>query len=80
MRCVNKTVDHVNKPSLQQQIDFLNRELERCKIVYRFLQREYGHKRIHLVNKEILDQVFHYKAIIKSLKELQNLKSKKHES
>ena len=79
MRSVNKTVNSVNRPSLQQQIDFLSREHERCKIVYRFLHREYGRKRIHLVDKEISGQVFHYEAIIKSLQELQNLKLKNHE-
>ena len=63
--------------SLQEQIDFMQLEYERCKLVYNFLFREFGWKRIHLVNKEITDKVRYYEAIIHSLQELKNIKNLK---
>ena len=64
----------VNMPSLQEQLDFMEREYQRSKLVYNFLLREFGWKRIHLLDKEMTGKVMHYKAVIHSLRELQNLK------
>lgn len=71
-------VNNVNMPSIQEQVDFMEREYQRSKLVYRFLLREFGWKRIHLLDKEITGKVRHYKAVIASLYELQTLKSKEH--
>lgn len=71
-------VNNVNMPSLQEQIDFMEREYQRSKLVYRFLLREFGWKRIHLLDKEITGKVRHYEAVIHSLQKLQTSKSEKH--
>ena len=67
----------VNMPSLREQVDFIEREYQRSKLVYKFLLREFGWRRIHLLDKEITGKVRHYEEIIHSLKELQTIKSKK---
>lgn len=70
-------VNKVNMASLQEQIDFMQLEYERCKLVYNFLFREFGTRHIHLMDKEISDKVRYYKAIIHSLQELKNIKNLK---
>lgn len=65
-------------PLLEEQIDFMEREYRRSKLVYNFLLKEFGWRRIHLLDKEITGKVRHYEAIIHSLQELQALKSEKH--
>lgn len=74
MRSVNKKVNNVNIASLQEQLDFTLREYERSKIVYNSLLQEFGKKKIELLDKEISERLYFYRAIICSLKELKALK------
>ncbi len=60
--------------SLQQQIDFIQKEHDRCKLVYDFLLTEFGQKHIHLFDKEISEKVQFYHHVKKSLNELKTLK------
>jgi hypothetical protein len=63
--------------SLQQQIDFIQKEHDRCKLVYNFLLHEFGEKNICLLAKEVTDKIHFFRATIKSLRELENFKSQK---
>jgi len=63
--------------SLQQQIDFIQKEHDRCKLVYDFLLREFGQKHIHLLDKEISEKMYFSRAIIKSLRNLESVKNGK---
>jgi hypothetical protein len=63
--------------SLQQQIEFIKKEHDRCKLVYDFLLREFGQKHIHLFDKEISEKMYFSRAIIKSLRNLESVKNGK---
>jgi hypothetical protein len=60
--------------SLQEQINFIQKEHDRCKLVYNFLLKEFGEKNIPLLDKEVCEQIRFSKAIITSLEELKNLR------
>lgn len=64
--------------SLQQQIDFIQKEHDQCKLVYDCLLREFGDKHVHLVDREICEELYFFHAAIQSLRELENLKAQKH--
>lgn len=63
-------------PSLQGQIDFVQKEYDRSKLVYKSLLEEFGEKNIPLLDKEISERLQFYAAINHSLQELETLKSK----
>ncbi|HNP16895.1 MAG TPA: hypothetical protein PKL31_00570 [Fulvivirga sp.] len=60
--------------SLQEQINFIQKEHDRCKLVYNFLLKEFGEKNIPLLDKEVCEKIRFSKAIITSLEELKNLR------
>ncbi len=64
--------------SLQEQIDFMQKERDRCKLVYNFLLMEFGKKNISLLDKEVTEKIHFSYAIIKSLKQLKTLKTQSH--
>ena len=72
------SVNNVNIVSLQEQIDFLHKEYERCKLVYNFLATEFGRKNLHLVDKEITNKMKHYRSILQSLHKFQSLENNGH--
>ncbi|MEQ9441931.1 MAG: hypothetical protein RIG62_23020 [Cyclobacteriaceae bacterium] len=63
--------------SLQSQIDFIQKEHDRCKLVYDFLLREFGQKHIHHFDKEISEKIDFSRAIVKSLQNLQSIRNEK---
>lgn len=75
MRSVNKIVNPVNMALLQDQIDFTQKEHDRCKLVYDFLLKEYGEKQILSLDKEVTEQILYFQSIICSLEELKTIKS-----
>ncbi len=60
--------------SLQEQIDFIQKEHDWCKLVYNFLLKEFGEKNIPLLDKEVCEKIRFSKAIINSLEELKTLR------
>ena len=73
-----QNVNSVNMASLQEQIDFMQKERDRCKLVYNFLLMEFGKKNISLLDKEVTEKIHFSYAIIKSLKQLKTLKTQSH--
>lgn len=61
--------------SLQEQIDFIRQEHNRCKLVYSFLLQEFGEKNIYLLDKEVSEKLHFSRAIIQSLQELKTFKA-----
>ena len=59
--------------SLQEQIDFVAQEQDRCQQVYTHLQEEFGCKNMPLLGKELRRQIRLAEAILISLKKLQRL-------
>ncbi len=64
--------------SLQEQIDFIQKEHDWCKLVYNFLLKEFGEKNISILDEEVSERIHFTKAIIFSLKELQTFKTSAH--
>ncbi|GAA5027403.1 hypothetical protein GCM10011506_16660 [Marivirga lumbricoides] len=64
--------------SLQEQIDFMQKEHDRCKLVYDFLLKEFGEKNISILDEEVSEKIHFAQAIIFSLKELQTFKMSAH--
>lgn len=60
--------------SLQEQIDFIQQEHDRYKLVYSFLLQEFGEKNIYLLDKEVSRKIHFSQAVIYSLEELKTLK------
>lgn len=60
--------------SLQEQINFIQKEHDRCKLVYNFLLKEFGEKNISLLDEEVSEKIHFTQEIIFSLKELQTFK------
>jgi hypothetical protein len=61
-------------PNLKEQIAYLELECELNEQTFSYIKREFGEKSAMLLGDRFLNNARHFQAIIKSLRELQNLK------